>query len=863
MPQFKINSNVCMFLCPRNLLYVCICLIIGIYTAHAQNDTIFFDAKWKVTSKENASFFRPKVKKIDSLYRVEDYYINGNLQMKGMSSSNEKDIWQGLVTWYKENGKPYRQSTYSDNRLDGEFISYNDEKKYVAYYKNGYFISGKMISGEGEGQFYQEKVGDTLLQVYYDGKRQGIRYENYSTSKKGNFYSKYYDDEGRLIGDRTLLSNGYAKGVEVFYYYNPMRVQQIKYLPYGRELISATFYANGQVREKVNTNDKWSKEYYSKSGELLGKIEYALDGDYLRPTNGKLIKFQLNTTKEYNGAVGSVATYADGKIIKEEVYNDRNKLTTSATFENGFKSLQINFDDHGNVIHRMKFKNGLPFHGTEITKYHSIVYNEGELVEEVVFYRDTRKPQKKINKTKEVYYDFEGNVLGELKINYENGFSSPYEGKRFTLGSENGEIVGISEYKEGVLIRRTDFRKRLVAKDTYKTFKKIEEYDNNGYDKIREIRFYSNEQMQSNITYVKYKEVKGEYFDMQGKLLGVFDYKNKEGRLYKFFVDSNDIQLMETFENGSLVSSKRYEMQRNVDYDKQKVILIHDFDITCCESFYSDETGELFGRVEYVNKNPWKGIAYNTVDRTKYVIDQGKRNGEYVKYDYSGKIKEEGKFVNDKREGAFNYYSYNETLKKTENYTNDILDGDVVYYNDEGKLISKVEYKNGKPYNGTILQNTYSKRGANEESYEKGVLVKRITYGENGKNVTTYVNGIEDETVSFYPESDFIRLKYRSKNNYIDGDVIRYDKKGYQEFKANLKMGKLLSGTILLTTNDYNNRVSYVKLTKDDAYVKTEVIDIDGIVIFEAKEKIILGSRPEYLERLNIVTKFIDSNHLY
>ncbi|WP_299321158.1 hypothetical protein [uncultured Maribacter sp.] len=849
---------------PNSLSMVLTILVFFVFSSiQAQNDTVFFDAKWKITSREEASFFRPKIEKMGNLYKVEDYYISGKLQMRGMSSSKEKDIWFGLVTWYKENGKAYRQSTYANNRLDGEFISYDGDEKYIAYYKNGSFISGKMISDYGEGHFYQEKAGDTLVQVYYDGERKGIRYENYSTLKKGNYHSKYYGDGGKLIGDRTLLSNGYAKGVEVFYYYNPMRVQQIRYLPYGRELISATYYHNGQVREKVNTNGKWSKEYYSKSGELLGKIEYALDGDYLRPTNGKLIKFQLNTTKEYNGTIGSITIYSDGKIITEEVYNTNNKLTTSSKFENGFKSLQINFDDNGNEIHRMTFKNGLPLHGTEITKYHSIVYEDGELVEEIVFYRNTQKPQKKMNKIKEVYYDFDGNILGELKINFENGFSSPYEGKRFTLGSENGEVSGINEFKEGVLVKRTDFRKRLVAKDTYKTFKKIEEYDNNGYDKLREIRFYSNGQIQSDITYAKYKEVKGEFFDMQGEQLGVFDYKNKEGKLYKFFVDSNDIQLIDVYENGMVVSSKRYEMQRNVDYDKQKAILIHDFDITCCESFYSDETAELLGRVEYVNKKPWQGIAYSTADKTKYVIDQGKRNGDYVKYDYSGKIKEEGKFVNDKREGAFNYYNYIEVLKKTENYTNDILNGDVVYYNDEGILISKVEYKNGEPYNGTILLNTYSKRGANEESYEKGVLVKRITYGENGKNVTTYVNGIEDETVSYYPESDFIRLKYRSKNNYIDGDVIRYNEKGDQEYKANLKMGVLISGTILLTTNNYNNRVSYVKLTKSDEYIKTEVIDIDGIVIFEAKEKIILGSRPEYLERLNIVTKFIDSYHLY
>ncbi|MEP2237335.1 MAG: hypothetical protein ABJI22_03170, partial [Maribacter sp.] len=522
--DFKFHSNLNL----RISLIVCVCLFLNVHQLFSQNDTIFYDAKWKVVSKEEASFFRPKIEKIGDLYKVEDYYINGNVQMRGMSSSNEKDIWEGVVTWYKEDGKPYQQGTYANNRLNGEYISYEGDEKIIAYYKDGYFNSGKMISDYGEGHFYQEKKGDTLVQVYYDDDRKDIRYENYNTSKKGNYYSRYYGDDGELLGDRTLLSNGYVKGIEVFYYYKPMRIQQIRYMPYGRELVSATYYGNGQVRGKVNVNDKWSKEYFSKKGDLLGKIEFALDGDYLRPMYGKLIKFQLSKTKEYNEAIGSVTTYTDGKIIEEEIFNADNKRARLAQFENGFKSLQINFDDNGKEIHRMTFKNGLPFHGTETTNHHSIVYEDGELVEEVVFYRNTQKPQKKMSKTKEVYYGFDGDILGELNIKFENGFSSPWQGQRFTLGSENGEVLGVSEFKEGALVKRTDFRKRLVGKDRYETFKKIEEYGNDGYDKTREIRFYSNGKMQSDITFSKYKEVKGVFFNDEGEQLGVFDYENKE-----------------------------------------------------------------------------------------------------------------------------------------------------------------------------------------------------------------------------------------------------------------------------------------------------------------------------------------------
>lgn len=108
-----------------------------------------------------------------------------------------------------------------------------------------------------------------------------------------------------------------------------------------------------------------------------------------------------------------------------------------------------------------------------------------------------------------------------------------------------------------------------------------------------------------------------------------------------------------------------------------------------------------------------------------------------------------------------------------------------------------------------------------------------------------------------------MRLKYNTKSSYLDGEIIRYDLEGKEQFKAILKRGKLISGTILLTTNDYNNKVSHVKVTKSEDSINVEVIDLDGIIIFEGKEKLIMGSVPEYIKRLNVVSDYIDAYHLY
>ncbi|WP_405410503.1 toxin-antitoxin system YwqK family antitoxin [Maribacter sp. Asnod1-A12] len=836
---------------------------LSIYKVQAQNDTIFYDAKWKVTSKQDASFFRPKIEKVGNLYRVEDYFINGNLQMSGISSSNLKDIWEGVVSWYDESGKLYQQGTYENNRLNGKYTSYDNGEELIGIYENGSFVSGKMVSDYGDGHFYQEKKGDSLLQVYYDQDFNGIRYENYSTSKKGNYLSKYYGQKGKLIGERVVLNNGYAKGVEVFYSYGPMKVQSINYSPYGRQLISSIFYNNGQVREKAFIKDKWEKEFYSKNGRLLGKLAYTLDRDYLRPFKGEEIRFHTRDNKGYSEGISSITSYDDSKIIKEQFFNTDGILIRFTEFNNGVTSLQVTYNDEGKEIYRMKYENGFPYDGIQTLSDRKTVYKDGELIEEILFYRNTKLPQKKKTKTNEVYYDLEGNVLGELELKYENRYGTPWEGEQFTLGAESGEIIGISEYKEGFLVKRTDFRKRLVTKDKYQTFKRVEEYAAKSYDKIREIRFYSNDIIQSYITFLNYREVKGVFYDKSGNEIGVYNYTEKNGKLYKFFNDTDLVQLFEDYDNGSIIASKRYEQQSKTNYYDLYSILIYELDINCCESYYSAKNGELIGTLIYKNKRPWEGIAYNNNDRTKYVINNGMREGDYVKYDYSDKIVEEGQYTANKKEGLFNYFNYNGTLKKSENYKDGKLDGEVIYYDDKGKLITKITYLNGKPQNGTKLLSRYSSKGSNQEIFKNGLLVKRITYRDNAKSVSTFVNGTEDETIVYYPESNLIRIKYRVKNNYIDGEVIRFDKEGKEEHRATLNKGGLVSGSILLTSNDYNNRVSHIQIVKNEEYVEVSIFDIDGVSIFEAKEKIILGSQIEYLNRLNFPVKYIDAYRLY
>ncbi|MEJ4089210.1 hypothetical protein [Galbibacter orientalis] len=68
-------------------------------TAFAQQDTLWFNGGWDNTAKDKAHFYRPPVKNGKrNLYRITDYYINGNIQMTGLSKFKDSVHLEGAAT---------------------------------------------------------------------------------------------------------------------------------------------------------------------------------------------------------------------------------------------------------------------------------------------------------------------------------------------------------------------------------------------------------------------------------------------------------------------------------------------------------------------------------------------------------------------------------------------------------------------------------------------------------------------------------------------------------------------------------------------------------------------------------------------
>lgn len=114
----------------------------------AQNDTLYFNPKWKNTSKDSAVYYRIKpykvktkdavgykIKNTDSLFVIKDYYMSTNkLQFQGYSKDFDANYLVGKAEWFSENGNletrefNYRKEKNTGFKIPESPIFYIDYK---------------------------------------------------------------------------------------------------------------------------------------------------------------------------------------------------------------------------------------------------------------------------------------------------------------------------------------------------------------------------------------------------------------------------------------------------------------------------------------------------------------------------------------------------------------------------------------------------------------------------------------------------------------------------------------------------------------------------------------------------------------
>jgi len=261
---------------------------------------------------------------------------------------------------------------------------------------------------------------------------------------------------------------------------------------------------------------------------------------------------------------------------------------------------------------------------------------------------------------------------------------------------------------------------------------------------------------------------------------------------------------------------------------------------------YEGNFDENFSGSLFVNQNYIKGIkegeAVAKTNKNDSIVAKGiyengrPYNGTFI-VEAGNDLHELITVTDFKKNGLQKVFTYNiDNVLKTYNCLNDVVNGETIFY-ENGEITGKLEYKNGLPYEGKLVESETA------AIYKKGILTEEIFYKSkydridennilkskyftNGKlskivdhsfaiagNFQTSYEGIykNDKPFSGYFATDFREFnyvdyyengvkKYQYSNNYLE-NLDKYQHPNY-DIKSTYQDGKIIDG------------VEYIKLER-------------------------------------------------
>ena len=212
MLQFKIMANL-IYMTSKFFLVYWMFVYVN-YSFGQTTKAIYFDADWAKTDSENASYYREVKKEGPKLYLIQDFYLNGQVQMSGHYHDKKGSIETGTFTYYDSTGAKEQVTNYRNGDRDGlqAFfysngvtrlqVSYSDGLEvgdYSEFYESGELrAKAKYINGDLVGElsrFYGG--GDTLMSISLDELGSGKVTVSY---QDGNLLEEGYFIEGLRDG---------------------------------------------------------------------------------------------------------------------------------------------------------------------------------------------------------------------------------------------------------------------------------------------------------------------------------------------------------------------------------------------------------------------------------------------------------------------------------------------------------------------------------------------------------------------------------------------------------------------------------------------------------------------------------------
>lgn len=232
--------------------------------------TIYYDHDWKeISDKKQAEFYRKAFIDTNKTWSVNDYYINGQLQMTGSFTTKSMTIKNGHFVYFYENGKKSSEGDCVNNKNHGKWTYWleSGQKSY-----EGIFVNSKP---EGLWQYWYE-TGEKKS----EGK--------YANNLKDGLW-KFWSINGDLANEEMMQK--------------------------GQLLYSTGFYETGAIRYKenyINQKKHGESTFWNLEGKIILKGNYSNDmpsGEWVRFfPDGTSMKIQYNnngmiTGKQFGGII--------------------------------------------------------------------------------------------------------------------------------------------------------------------------------------------------------------------------------------------------------------------------------------------------------------------------------------------------------------------------------------------------------------------------------------------------------------------------------------------------------------------------------------------------------------------------------
>lgn len=267
--------------------------------AFSQNDTIWYDKEWKVSTKKTAAFFRPKPKRVKDKFLIKDYYRNGTLQMEGFSLKENEEFFDGDVKHYASDGKLETTTSYVNNSAT----------YFKKYYENGnidWEVPFKDGKKNGDMILHNEKGEKTGVFSFRNDLEHGVFviYENGIATKNKFFIN------GKEIDNRTQFNEQfYSKGVKTQGNFQIINLDET-------EERDAPLTKKVKKDEKISDLSKFMDVYEDEDG--LIKMSKIFDKEYFK-SSAKNISKIIFTIHNTDDGLYIMEAYQDYKPKDNEI----------------------------------------------------------------------------------------------------------------------------------------------------------------------------------------------------------------------------------------------------------------------------------------------------------------------------------------------------------------------------------------------------------------------------------------------------------------------------------------------------------------------------------------------------------------